>query len=222
MHRWRPFAGSLCLLALTDAVELPERRFAEELELDAIAHPLRRRQALAVRELARTAMRELGLPAPGIARVANGAPQWPSTLVGSLAHDASHLAAMIAPSTRYSSIGVDVEPLLPLPEDAAALVVGQREHAALARMPGGYARWSRALFGAKECVHKALNPLTGVFLEFDEVEIQFLDGGDSFNQPSMPSFRVKPLSATASDAAQLLGRVWFTDAAVVTAAAILR
>ncbi|MDB5969253.1 MAG: hypothetical protein JWQ90_1703 [Hydrocarboniphaga sp.] len=218
MRHWRPFPGSLCLLA-SHAGTGDSSAYAEEQALAAIAHPLRRRQSLAVRELARIAMRELGAGPVGIGRRDDGSPEWPAGWVGSLAHDPQWSVALLASSSRYAALGVDVEPLLPLPEDAARLVIGRKERAHLEQLPDSYARWSRALFGAKECVHKALNPLTGVFLEFDEVEIVF-DVGDG-SHASAPSFRVIPVSAAASSAAQVCGRVWFTDAVVVTAAAVL-
>lgn len=190
----------------------------------AIAHPLRRRQSAAARELARIALRELDVQVDtdtvAIGRHAKGWPLWPAGWTGSLAHDAEHAVALIAPSALYAGLGVDVEPLLALPPDAAGLVIGAAERAQIAGLPGGDARWSRALFGAKECVHKLLNPLTGAFLEFDEVQIVFEDAGAPADQPSVPSFRVMPLSAAASAARHIVGRVWFTDATVVTAAAI--
>lgn len=186
----------------------------------AIAHPLRRRQSIAARELARVALRERGGEAVAIGRHAKGWPLWPAGWTGSLAHDAEHAVALIAPSALYAGLGVDVEPLLALPPDAAGLVIGAAERAQIAGLPGGDARWGRALFGAKECVHKLLNPLTGAFLEFDDVQIVFEDAGAPADQPSLPSFRVMPLSAAASAARHIVGRVWFTDATVVTAAAI--
>jgi 4'-phosphopantetheinyl transferase EntD len=211
MQRWLPFAGSVCLLA-PHAGASDYSPYAHEQLLAAIPNPLRRRQSLAARELARAALREWDVTPAGIGRLGDGSPAWPRGWVGSLAHDAEYAIALVGSIRDYAALAVDVEPLLPLPEDAARLVISARERAQIESLPGGWPRWSRALFGAKECVHKALNPLTGVFLDFDEVEI-------SFDQAS-PSFRAIALSTAASDVVHLEGRVWFTEASVVSAAAI--
>ncbi|HEY1090987.1 MAG TPA: 4'-phosphopantetheinyl transferase superfamily protein, partial [Burkholderiaceae bacterium] len=72
---------------------------------------------------------------------------------------------------------------------AAALVLDAADLQALAALPGGYARWSRTVFLAKECVHKCVHPLRGAWLEFDEVRI-CLDA-------ERGRFRVEALSARA-------------------------
>jgi 4'-phosphopantetheinyl transferase EntD len=216
MRHWQPYPGSLCLLASLDQLGAASAHAAEQTLL-AIPNAARRQQAIAVRELARVAMQQLGCEsAHGIGRSENGAPIWPSGWTGSLAHDSARAVALLARSGEYAALGVDVEPLQALPEDAASLVISGHERQHIASLPGGYARWSRALFGAKECVHKLLNPLSGVFLDFDEVAIEF----DAGSQLSVPSFRVMPLSDAASDVAHIRGRVWFTEASVVSAAAI--
>jgi 4'-phosphopantetheinyl transferase EntD len=215
---WRPFAGALCLLAPLAA--LPgHSAYAEEAVLAGIVNTRRRHQAFAVRALARQALQRLGAPAAGIARAHNGAPVWPEGWTGSLAHDARCAVALVGRSRDFRALGVDVEPAEPLPEDAASIALDAVERAALERLDGGFARWSRAAFGAKECVHKCINPLTGAWLEFDEVSLEFDD--------LRHRFVASPVSAKAATAARGLGgrfgsgAVWFAGGEVVAALGVV-
>ncbi len=45
-----------------------------------------------------------------IVRSANGAPQWPYGVVGSLAHDRSRAVAVVGSAAEYRAIGIDIEP----------------------------------------------------------------------------------------------------------------
>lgn len=149
--------------------------------------------SLAARHAARELLRAARYPPAAIARRENGAPVFPPGLCGSLAHSAQACAAALSASAR--AVGVDLEPDVPLPADARdyALIPAERSGDALAR------------FCAKECVHKALNPLSGAWLEFDEVEIALCA------ENGAQSFSVNPLSAAARAAltgCTLQGRVW--------------
>ena len=53
--------------------------------------------------------RLLNTTAP-IGRTANGAPDWPTGVIGSLAHDRRQVVAAIASSDQYRAIGIDIEP----------------------------------------------------------------------------------------------------------------
>ncbi|MFT4263930.1 MAG: 4'-phosphopantetheinyl transferase superfamily protein, partial [Nocardioides sp.] len=77
----------------------------------------------------------------------------------------------------WRALGLDLEPDLPLPPDAAAVALTDRERGGVDPADG------RLVFAAKECVHKAIHPLTGIWLEFDEVEIALDLTGD----PSAPA-----------------------------------
>lgn len=45
-----------------------------------------------------------------IVRATNGAPKWPDGVVGSLAHDRSHVVAVVGSADTYRAIGIDIEP----------------------------------------------------------------------------------------------------------------
>lgn len=150
---------------------------AERALLTPRAAPARIAQFSATRLAAHRALAQLGVPVPpeGIGRDAHGAPIWPSGIVGSLTHTAQRCAAAVTRARSWRGIGIDLELCEPLPEDVSPLVLSPDEIADLETMPGGAARWGRAAFGAKECVHKAIQPLRGVWLDFGEVRIVFDD-----------------------------------------------
>lgn len=171
------------------------------------AHPAAHR---AGRWLAAQALAELGVrSSPTLPRGASGAPVWPSGVVGSIAHSAAHAVAVAAWRRDWLALGVDVEPDLPLPADAAALALHATEEQALHHVwPGSGLAQARRVFCAKECIHKALNPLNGAWLEFDEVQVLPLDAA---------RWQARPLSARARQAFPhpvLEGRWWAADGAL--------
>ena len=98
-------------------------------------------------------------------------PAWPEGLAGSLAHDDALAAAALCRTSCWRSVGIDVEPALPLPEEVLDIVVlpAERRHA-----PDLVA--ARLLFCVKEAVYKATHPLDGVFLEPHDVEVDLPAG----------------------------------------------
>jgi 4'-phosphopantetheinyl transferase EntD len=147
----------------------------EEADYIAAAVPRRRAEFATVRRLARRGMRELGLHGeatilPGPSR----APLWPHGIVGSLTHCAGFAGAAVARSSRIVGIGIDAEPAVPLPPDAADIVLRREEREWLAeREPN----WSAAVFSAKESVYKTWHPSTGRWLDFHDAVIRPIDGG---------------------------------------------
>ena len=136
---------------------------------------VRRQSFFAGRALAAQALVYFGSSAE-VRRDAEGAPRWPPGLVGSIAHSADHAFVAVASASQLLALGVDVEPDVPLPEDARSLVLRAEDHQALrAAFADGAMAHSRLVFSAKECVHKMLNPLNRAWLEFDEVSIRWFD-----------------------------------------------
>jgi len=136
--------------------------------------PLARRRASgAARVAARVALAALGGPADAaLPRSPGRFPLWPPGFVGSLAHDEEIAVAVAARSERAAALGVDIEPAKPLPEDVAGIVLKQSERLACARDP----TLSRAVFAAKEAVYKAINPLDGSPLEYEDIEVNLAGG----------------------------------------------
>ncbi len=139
-----------------------------------IAHavPSRRGAYLVVRDCARVALDELGLPPAVIGSGPQREPHWPPGVVGSLTHCAGYQAAAVARAEQVRSLGIDAEPHEALPPGVLDLVALPEERAALTGLGSGV-HGDRLLFCAKEAVYKAWFPLTGEWLGFEEAGVRF-------------------------------------------------
>ncbi len=136
--------------------------------------PAMRRASGAARWIAHGLLAELGVNDVAIARAPSGAPVWPDGITGSLAHDDEMAVAAVAPVGRIASLGIDVEPAQPLPDDLLALAAtpADRTDAADRHLAG------RILFAAKEAVYKAVYPLDREILGYEDITVD-LDAGRS-------------------------------------------
>lgn len=127
-----------------------------------------RRASGAGRVLARVLLERLGFDAQPLRRLPSGAPDWPRGVVGSLSHDDSFAVAIVGPRESYASLGIDIEPAEDLPPGLIDLVATTRERNDPAwQGPAG----GRVLFSVKEAVYKAVHPLDGMFLDYQDVEV---------------------------------------------------
>ena len=126
-----------------------------------------RRASGAARIVARALLERLGYPGTPVPRGAGGAPVWPEGVTGSLAHDDRIAVAAVGLKRDHGSVGIDIEPAVPLPPDMIALVAMAAELERIAGDP----LLGRLLFAAKEAVYKAVYPLDGAFLEFHDITI---------------------------------------------------
>ncbi|MDP9587690.1 UNVERIFIED_ORG: 4'-phosphopantetheinyl transferase EntD [Shinella zoogloeoides] len=134
--------------------------------------PAARRASGAARALARHLLKNEGMADAIIGRSATGAPLWPPGVIGSLAHDDEMAVAAIARAADVPSVGIDVEPADPLPDDIAALVFHDGDAVGgVEPMLSG-----RALFSAKEAVYKAVHPLDGEILGYEHIRVDFARG----------------------------------------------
>jgi 4'-phosphopantetheinyl transferase EntD len=80
--------------------------------------------------------------------------------------------AAVATVGRILSLGIDVEPALPLPDDVFALVAtgADRMDTADQRLAG------RILFAAKEAVYKAVYPLDRQVLGYEDIAVDLKAG----------------------------------------------
>lgn len=162
---------------LLDAALFPEEHAALA---DAVEE--RKREFATVRACARAALAKLGVSPLPITRGPNGAPQWPSGVVGSMTHCAGYRAAAVARAAEVAAIGLDAEPDRPLPDDVLGVISSVAERIRLrslaATSPGP--SWDCLLFSAKESVYKVWYPLTRQWLGFEEVEVTISPSGGWF------------------------------------------
>jgi 4'-phosphopantetheinyl transferase EntD len=158
--------------------------------------PSLRRASGAARIAARELLVELGFAAQALPKGASGAPAWPRGLVGSLAHDETIAVAALARRSDIAALGIDIEPALPLPADIHELVATPFEQRHWQDDP----LRGRILFAMKEAVYKALNPLDGQFLDYQDIEVDLAAarattrGGRSLDIAVCPSPRVIALA----------------------------
>lgn len=135
-------------------------------------NPSALRASGAVRTIARELLEIHGMGGVAIPRGAAGAPIWPDGLVGSLAHDDQMAVAAVASSKLFRLLGIDVEMAAPLPDELAPMVLLPDDQAgsAFPNLAG------RLLFAAKEAVYKAVFPLDGIILNYDDITVNLVDG----------------------------------------------
>jgi 4'-phosphopantetheinyl transferase EntD len=78
------------------------------------------------------------------------------------------------------AIGIDAEVNEPLPHGVLAIVARDEEVARIDRRRRQGVYWDRALFSAKESVFKAWYPLTGRWLDFEDVTVNFESRSNRF------------------------------------------
>lgn len=140
----------------------------------------RRREYLLGRSLARQLCREIGAePGPGIG-AERGRPTWPPGAVGSISHSSGHVCAAVAPRSRVTHIGVDLEVDRPLPAPVRERVLNPGE----SWLSGGsnwYTCFDRLAFSAKESFYKAMPPERQRELRYRSVSIHAETEGWSRN-----------------------------------------
>ncbi|KAB1144951.1 4'-phosphopantetheinyl transferase superfamily protein [Streptomyces luteolifulvus] len=148
--------------------------YPEEAAVVAQAVPKRRREFAAVRSCARRAMEKLGVPPQPLVPGERGAPRWPAGVAGSMTHCEGYCAAALVRATDLASLGIDAEPHQALPDGvlAAVSLPDERDRLRLLAHQHPHIHWERLLFSAKESVYKAWFPLTGLWLEFTEADIE--------------------------------------------------
>lgn len=150
----------------------------------------RREEFLTGRTCARLALRQLGLPDRPLLRGEDRAPKWPTAVAGSISHCAGACVAAVGSGAAYFGIGVDVERRNAVASELQRLVATPAE---IARFSDGE-DWGTLAFSAKESVFKCINPPTGIWLEFHDVELLTV-GKSSFRAKvcasGRPEFRVE-------------------------------
>lgn len=132
--------------------------------------PAMRRASGAARWIAHRLLADIGIANVAIARAPSGAPIWPAGIMGSLAHDDDMAVAAVARIADISSLGIDVEPALPLPDDILALVATAADRMDDQPLAG------RILFAAKEAVYKAVYPLDRQVLGYEDIAVDLKAG----------------------------------------------
>lgn len=135
------------------------------------ALPVRRAEFTAGRHCARVALASLGVPSRVIGVGPAREPLWPARFTGSITHTSSYAAAVVGSGDEILALGIDVEPIGSLTPDLWEAVLTPTEIQRFRASPLGPALAAAIAFSAKECLHKALFPATGVMLDFHDAEV---------------------------------------------------
>ncbi|HEY1137576.1 MAG TPA: 4'-phosphopantetheinyl transferase superfamily protein [Xanthomonadaceae bacterium] len=177
---------------LPDTVRLaempPDRADPAALPVDELrqierAVPKRRLEFAAGRQLARRLLIEIGHDVDAMPSDADRVPRWPQAVVGSITHCRSLCAVAVAPRPLFVGIGLDVEPAEPMNPDLLPQILRESELACLRDWPHRWRDLAGILtFSAKEALYKSIYPAHRVFLDFQDVELQWscfeTDGDD--------------------------------------------
>jgi enterobactin synthetase component D len=105
----------------------------------------------------------------------NRTPNWPAGFVGSITHTRSLAWAAVGRAADFRSLGIDSEPVF---DDTAmreavpvALDAGEQR---FVQGEGGPTVAS-VIFSAKESLYKCLNPCVGVFFDFDDARVEWIE-----------------------------------------------
>jgi 4'-phosphopantetheinyl transferase EntD len=159
---------------------------------------------------ARRALAQLGLPSRPLLTGLAGAPQWPDGTIGSITHTAEYCAAVVKRSPPWRGVGIDAEDVRILEEDVIRAISTERERLWLAGLaPEIRHAHAVLLFSAKEAFYKLQRPLTGLFLDFPEVEIEIDSRSDHF--------RASTRARVPKELADICGRFRFAGGRVLCA-----
>jgi 4'-phosphopantetheinyl transferase EntD len=148
------------------AVRDPRQSYPlRENELGAVANAIGKRQTefSAGRDAARAALAQFGVESCDIPVGARRAPVWPKGFCGSITHSDFLCISVVAHQNRLASIGIDAEPDTPLKPELRSSILHESEQRASARE-------AITLFSMKEALFKALFPLTGEWMGFQDAK----------------------------------------------------
>jgi 4'-phosphopantetheinyl transferase EntD len=205
---------------VTEETTLPAllpRPEAADLEAAARMGEKRRTEYLAGRHCARAALARLGIEGHLLRAGAERAPIWPPGIVGSITHTGTtadgFCGVVVARSEDLAAVGLDAELDQPLPDELLPTVLTSRERDALLRRPPETRGQIATLtFSAKESVYKALSPLLGIFLEFEQVEVEL--------DPDAGRFGAEVRALGGRPVPPLSGRLLVTQGLLLTAVAV--
>lgn len=144
---------------------------AAERELIEKAVDGRKGEFSAARRLARQALAQIGYQHFPLLKDNNGAPRWPADVVGSITHCAGFRAALVSKDLR--AVGIDAEPARPLPAGVLDSIAGEEEKRQIRKCGLGIPL-DTVLFSVKETIYKSWYPLTGMWLGFEDAQVNLM------------------------------------------------
>lgn len=151
----------------------------EALESLAKAVPKRQNEFATGRVLAAHALKASGSAITQVNRGDNRQPLWPAERVGSISHNHTLAWAAVCKVETLRSLGVDIEEIGRLGKKLFNSVFTEVEQERYATSAAPQ-HWADLLFSAKEAIYKAVNPITGHYIGFHEVDVSLSADGQRF------------------------------------------
>jgi 4'-phosphopantetheinyl transferase EntD len=103
-------------------------------------------------------------------------PLWPAGVVGAITHHHGQAAAAVAREGAYRGLGLDLEAERAPSEGLLKRILRPEEQRALEALPPAErARRALLIFSAKESIFKALNPIRGIYIGFQDAAVTQID-----------------------------------------------
>ncbi len=152
------------------------------------AREKRQREFRAGRHAAHLALTRLEAPRQPLLRGDKRQPLWPEGFLGSISHCREVCLAICARITDVAGLGIDVEPLSPLPEGVSSYVHTPRETAFLEQNPE---LPERLVFSAKESLYKCYYPILKQFIGFQAVSLEIDPISKTFGFSAAPQSDIR-------------------------------
>ncbi len=101
-------------------------------------------------------------------------PLWPEGIVGSISHSKTIATAIVARQSYARSVGVDIEAIIP-DQQARQLASIILAGSTLTTNEYSFSQFVTLIFSAKETLFKAIYPLLGKMMDFDDVICTLVD-----------------------------------------------
>jgi 4'-phosphopantetheinyl transferase EntD len=164
------FPSDVILIVADEPMWRTPLQYGEEEALIDGAIEKRQREFRAGRHAAHAALAQLQAPHLPLLRGERREPLWPSGYLGSIAHCRDLCVAVCAREDRLAGLGIDVEPLEPLPKGVDRYINTAAEARFVADNPGVHPE--RLIFSAKESLYKCYYPLVKRFFGFQSVALR--------------------------------------------------
>jgi 4'-phosphopantetheinyl transferase EntD len=134
----------------------------------------RTRDFIAGRYCAKKCLKAMGYSSTEVLIGENGQPKWPTDCVGSLSHSNYLAGAITASSKEFLSLGIDIEQIGKITKDMWEMIFVDSEKEYLLNLPSeeDLDLFSTILFSFKESFYKFQYPVTGLVLDFKDVEFK--------------------------------------------------
>ena len=134
----------------------------------------RRKEFIMGRAAAHAALKNMGRAAAAIVKGKVGEPVWPAGVTGSITHKDGSALAVVAPTHRCRTLGVDMESAVdPVHPGISRRVCHPKEIQWVFEDEAALSFRLKLIFSAKESIFKAVNPLKGQFVSFTDIQLQW-------------------------------------------------